>query len=42
MMDGYGLSFEVKEMLEMALPVGSDKWKVDEIEDWLRPRVKKA
>ena len=28
-----------KDLYEMSLAVEADKWKVDEIENWLRPRV---
>jgi death on curing protein len=38
--NGYDLKFEISEMIEMVLAVESDKWKVDEIESWLRERVK--
>ncbi|MEO6588159.1 MAG: type II toxin-antitoxin system death-on-curing family toxin [Pyrinomonadaceae bacterium] len=34
------LEYKVNEMLEMVLAVESDAWKVDEIENWLRSRVK--
>lgn len=30
-----------KDLYEMSLAVESDKWKVDEIEEWLHPRVEK-
>ena len=40
MLNGYGLDYEIEEMIEMVLAVESDQWKVDEIENWLRPRVK--
>ncbi len=39
--NGYQLKFEVSEMIEMVLAVESDKWKVDEIENWLRERVER-
>ena len=39
--NGYQLKFEISEMIEMVLAVESDKWKVDEIENWLRERVEK-
>ncbi len=29
------------EQIELVLAVESDRWKVDEIENWLRPRVRK-
>ena len=38
-LNGCDLEFEVKDMVEMVLAVESDRWKVDEIEDWLRPRT---
>lgn len=41
MLNNFDLNYEIEEMLEMVLAVEADKWKVDEIEDWLRPRVKK-
>ena len=39
--NGYQLSYETNEVVEMVLAIESDKWKVDEIENWLRERVKK-
>lgn len=41
MLNDFDLKFEIEDMLEMVLAVESDKWKVDEIEDWLRPRARK-
>ena len=38
--NNYDLDFTIDEMLEMVLAVESDVWKVDEIESWLRSRVK--
>ena len=38
--NGYDLIFTIDEMLEMVLAVESDTWKVDEIENWLRNKVK--
>ena len=40
--NGYGLAFTIDEMLEMVLAVEADEWKVAEIADWLRPRVRKV
>lgn len=37
--NGYQLNYKVAEMLEMVLAVESDRWKIDEIENWLRQRV---
>ncbi len=37
--NGYDLSSTIDENIELVLAVESDKWKVDEIEDWLRERV---
>lgn len=39
-LNGYFLEYETNEMVEMVLAVESDDWKVDEIENWLRTRVK--
>jgi death on curing protein len=39
--NGFELEYEIEDMLTMVLSVESDAWKVDEIEDWLRPRVKR-
>lgn len=33
------VEYEIDEMVEMVSAVESDKWKVDEIESWLRTRV---
>lgn len=38
--NGYDLSYKLTEIIEMVLAVESDVWKVDEIENWLRERVK--
>lgn len=40
-LNGYSLNCEVTETVEMCLAVESDAWKVDEIEDWLRNKLKK-
>jgi len=39
--NGFELTATSKDLYEMSLAVESDKWKVDEIEIWLRPRVRK-
>lgn len=39
--NGYDLTSTVDENIELVLAVESDKWKVDEIENWLRERVEK-
>lgn len=39
-LNGYLLDYRISEMLEMVLAVESDKWKVDEIENWLREKVR--
>ncbi len=39
-LNGYFIEYEISEMLQMVLAVESDVWKVDEIENWLRQRVK--
>jgi death on curing protein len=39
--NGYDLISTIDENIELVLAVESDKWKVDEIEDWLSPRVRK-
>jgi prophage maintenance system killer protein len=40
--NGYTLDYRVEEMLEMVLAVEADRWKVAEIEDWLRLRVRQV
>lgn len=40
-MNGFDLNYEIEDMLEMVLTVEADKWKIVEIETWLRPRVEK-
>ena len=40
-LNGYQKTWTVPEQIELVLAVESDKWKVDEIENWLRPRVRK-
>lgn len=39
-LNGYQLNFELVEIIELSLNVESDVWKVDEIEDWLRGKIK--
>jgi death-on-curing protein len=39
--NGYDLISTVDENIELVLAVESDAWKVDEIENWLRDKVKK-
>lgn len=39
--NGWQLSTNTSEIVEMVLTVESDKWKVDEIEQWLKTRVEK-
>ena len=41
-LNGYQKNWTIAEQIELVLAVESDKWKVDEIEDWLRSRVKKS
>lgn len=41
-LNGYKVEYLRGEIIELVLAVESDKWKVDEIEAWLRPRVKKT
>lgn len=38
--NGYELTADSKGLYEMSLAVESDKWKIDEIENWLRSRIK--
>lgn len=38
--NGFEIEYEVDDMVEMVLAVESDKWKIDEIDEWLRVRVK--
>ncbi len=40
-LNGYQKNWTIVEQIEMVLAVEADKWKVDEIENWLRPRVRK-
>jgi death-on-curing protein len=39
--NGFELTATSKDLYEMSLAVESDKWKVDEIENWLRISVRK-
>ncbi len=39
--NGWKLDTTTTEIVEMVLAVEADRWKVDEIENWLRPHVKK-
>lgn len=39
--NGWKLETTTPEIVEMVLAVEADKWKVDEIEEWLSPRVRK-
>lgn len=39
--NGFELTATSKDLYEMSLAVESDKWKVNEIEDWLRIKVQK-
>lgn len=41
-LNGYQRNWTIAEQIELVLAVESDKWKVAEIEKWLRARVKKA
>jgi death on curing protein len=41
-LNGYQKNWTIAEQIELVLAVESDQWKVDEIENWLRPRVKKV
>lgn len=41
-LNGYHRNWTIAEQIEMVLAVESDAWKVDEIENWLRTRVKKV
>ena len=39
--NGYQKTWTITELVEMVLAVESDRWKINEIENWLRRRVKK-
>lgn len=38
--NGYDLNVTLSEIIELSLNVEADIWKVDEIENWLRERIK--
>ena len=40
-LNGFRLSYELVEIVELSLNVEADVWKTDEIENWLRDKVKK-
>ena len=40
-LNGYFLSYELVEIIELSLNVESDVWKTDEIESWIRNKVEK-
>ncbi len=40
--NGFSLEYQISEMVELVLAVESDAWKIDEIENWLRTRIKKS
>ncbi len=40
-LNGYGIVYELVEIVELVLNVESDAWKTDEIENWLRERIVK-
>jgi death on curing protein len=40
-LNGYLKTWSIAEQIELVLAVEADEWKVDEIENWLRPRVRK-
>ena len=40
-LNGHQKNWTIAEQIELVLAIEADKWKVDEIEDWLRSRVKK-
>ncbi len=40
-LNGYQKTWTISEQIELVLAVEADKWKVDEIENWLRTRVRK-
>lgn len=39
-LNDYFLEYEINEIIELVLAVESDVWKVDEIENWLRNKVR--
>ena len=40
--NGLDLEYEVEDMVAMVLAVESDQWKVSEVDEWLRERVRKV
>ncbi len=38
--NGYDLQTNLQEIIELSLNIESDTWKIDEIENWLRNRIK--
>jgi death on curing protein len=40
--NGYEIQCEISEIIELVLAIESDKFKVDEIENWLRPKIIKT
>lgn len=40
--NGFELTATSKDLYEMSLAVESDAWKIDEIENWLRGRLKQG
>ena len=40
--NGLDLEYEVEDMVAMVLAVESDQWKVSEVNEWLRERVRKV
>ena len=39
--NGFDLAYDVNDMVTMVLAVESDAWKVSEVDDWLRERVRR-
>ncbi len=39
-LNGFSLDYELVEIIELSLNVESDAWKVDEIENWLKGKIK--
>ena len=40
-LNGFSLNYELVEIVELALNVESDNWKIDEIENWLKGKIEK-
>ncbi len=40
-LNGYFVEYERREIIELVLAIEADEWGVDEIENWLRLRIKK-